>query len=477
MPNSNIYQKDFDFFVSTLKESHPNIKANLPDYDKVADELRAELATETDASAFEAKLRQFSHKLGDGHTGVWSHQGKKQKLYPISVGWFEQGWYVCGIDSLHADALGSRIVSINGRDADKVMSTLMSLVYGENIYWFRVRVDRMLQLAGNLKLLGLASEDSALHLELEKDGKQCNMSLQETESPEFMYPQRTGVTSYYCKPYWGKPLPEDSIFYLQFNEFGDAVGDKDKPFGDWIAFLDKSFATIDSLDLRNLVIDLRGNTGGNSTLGDILLTYCSLPDSIYFYSADVCICELYLKNYQVNMEEVMKSLAIERGITLEDVTLPYVIKSVGDKPVKANSEYLNYWKANNGEIAEPGEPKKPFDGKIILLIGGNTFSSAADFATICKDNGLAVIYGTPTGGQPSCYGDVLSFTLPNTGLKCGVSHKYFRRPDFSKDPEDALYPDVFLAQDPESYFKGKDILWERVLQDIRTDKVPEIPVR
>jgi C-terminal processing protease CtpA/Prc len=225
------------------------------------------------------------------------------------------------------------------------------------------------------------------------------------------------------------------------------------------------------------VIDLRGNTGGNSTLGDILLSYCALPDSIYYYSADVCICELYLKNYQVNMEDVKKSLAIERGIILEDVTLPYVIKSVGDKPVKATSEYMNYWKANNGKETEPREPRKPFDGKIILLIGSNTFSSASDFATICKDNGLAIIYGTPTGGQPSCYGDILSFTLPNTGLKCGVSYKYFRRPDFRKDPEDALYPDVFLALDPDSHFKGKDILWERVLQDIRTDKVPDIAAR
>jgi hypothetical protein len=252
MPNSNIYQQDFDFFVSTLKDSHPNIKANMPDYDKVAAELRAELATETDAAAFEAKLRQFSHKLGDGHTGVWSHQGKKQKLYPISVGWFEQGWYVCGIDSLHADALGSRIISINGMDADKLMTTLMSLVYGENIYWFRVRVDRMLQLAGNLQLLGLAAEDNALHLKLEKDGKQSNTSLQETDKGGYVYPPRTGITNYDPKPYWGKILPEDSTFYLQFNEFGDAVGDKDKPFGDWIAFLDKSFATIDSLKLKKL---------------------------------------------------------------------------------------------------------------------------------------------------------------------------------------------------------------------------------
>ena len=75
VPKSNIYQQDFDVFVETLRDSHPNIKANLPDYDKVAEELRAELATETDTLKFDAKIRQFSHKLGDGHTGVSSHRG------------------------------------------------------------------------------------------------------------------------------------------------------------------------------------------------------------------------------------------------------------------------------------------------------------------------------------------------------------------------------------------------------------------
>jgi len=57
----NIFQQDFDFFQKTLRESHPNIYANLPEpeFNKQVNLIIEELATETDTLHFIAKLKQI----------------------------------------------------------------------------------------------------------------------------------------------------------------------------------------------------------------------------------------------------------------------------------------------------------------------------------------------------------------------------------------------------------------------------------
>lgn len=47
----------------------------------------------------------------------------------------------------------------------------------------------------------------------------------------------------------------------------------------------------------------------------------------------------------------------------------------------------------------------------------------------------------PSANSPSSYGDVLSFTLPNTQFQGGVSYKQFQRPDVTADQK-TLVPDI-----------------------------------
>ncbi|HRQ98760.1 MAG TPA: S41 family peptidase, partial [Candidatus Syntrophosphaera sp.] len=264
----------------------------------------------------------------------------------------------------------------------------------------------------------------------------------------------------------------DDIYYLQFNHFSDTKSDNSKDeFSNWKSFLVQTFSTIDSLKLHNLVIDLRNNVGGNSLMGDILISYWKLPDSLATFTCDLCISELMLKDYDMDLENIKKILAEELNREIEDFILPYVIQDMDNGIKKVSTE--EYCNQQIGSLKENNMLTPLFEGKIIILTGSKTFSSAVMFATMCQDNGLATIYGTPTGGKPSCFGDILSFTLPHTAIPCGVSHKYFRRPDYTRDPSDSLYPDVWLEIKAEDYFSGKDSVWEKVREDIKNNTVPE----
>ena len=79
VPDLNIFQEDFDYFQKTLRESHPDIYTNLPEpeFNHQVNLMLKELATETDTLHFLAKLKQFSHLLGDGHTGPFYYKRKR----------------------------------------------------------------------------------------------------------------------------------------------------------------------------------------------------------------------------------------------------------------------------------------------------------------------------------------------------------------------------------------------------------------
>lgn len=79
--------------------------------------------------------------------------------------------------------------------------------------------------------------------------------------------------------------------------------------------------------------------------------------------------------------------------------------------------------------------------RICCKVSCNTFSSARTFAVTLKDNGMATICGTPTGGKPNSYGMPKKMTMPKTGIRFRVSRACFLRPDSNGDEEIALMPE------------------------------------
>ena len=477
------FQQDLEYYLYVIRNSHPNPYAELPkaEFDSLAAQLKDDLATVTDTSRFAVLLSQFTSRLGDGHTSVGMRTRGKLG-YPIYPRWFPEGWYVYNIDSLYFERfLGAKIVSINDRPATEAMDRLMSLVPGENIHWRRFQVRNRLSQPTSLKLLDLAAPDGNLHLTLEQDDQTFDIVLEPGPSDRIQPMEFDGPTFPKNKLFWGEALPKDDVYYIQFNKFMDKRSASDNkslqlPEGmvlpDWGEFLTKTFHTVDSLGLNNIVVDLRYNTGGNSMLGNQFMFFCETPDSMLSYSTQRCYSELLKGNYQ--WSDMLDYIAEQHDIDKDDIVLPYRAKPLDPtRGSKVSREEFFAEIHNDESIWHLDKPKKLFSGNVILLTGPISFSSAVDFATSCQDNGMVTIYGAPTGGKPSCYGDILSFTLPNSKIYCTCSWKYFRRPDPSRDPQDSLMPDVPVNWTKDDFFNKRDVTWERVLEDIRFGSVPQ----
>ena len=83
-----------------------------------------------------------------------------------------------------------------------------------------------------------------------------------------------------------------------------------------------------------------------------------------------------------------------------------------------------------------------YRGRVYLLTSNRTFSSAGSFAWTFKECGIGPVIGEETGGMNVCYGDVLNYRLPVSGLWCSLSYKRFWQFRANENDIHGTIPDV-----------------------------------
>ncbi len=168
-------------------------------------------------------------------------------------------------------------------------------------------------------------------------------------------------------------------------------------------YLQLMFTDVKENGIKNVIVDLRGNGGGNSMVANEFIRY--LPVDTYKVDG-------YYYRFGCFMLDFTKQTTVQ------------------------NDKYTDL----------------TFDGNVYLLTDSGSFSSAMLFAAYIKDNDLGTIIGEPPGNDPNGYGDVANFRLDNSGLYMSVSTKRFVRPD-QECTDHWVMPDVECDGD-----KAQDVL-------------------
>ncbi len=126
---------------------------------------------------------------------------------------------------------------------------------------------------------------------------------------------------------------------------------------------------------------------------------------------------------------------------------------------------LRYNGGGNSMILQPfidslGKSCLKQKGRLYVLIGKRTFSSALLNALQLRQEFGAILIGEPTAGSVNHYGEVRTFTLPATGATVYYSTRYFRRSD---GPGGALRPDIPLGRSFANFRDGRDEVLEYAL--------------
>jgi C-terminal processing protease CtpA/Prc len=214
---------------------------------------------------------------------------------------------------------------------------------------------------------------------------------------------------------------ENNIGYLNFRSMTDPR--------EFDYFIDSVFNGIKVNPVNALIIDLRRNGGGNSALGDRLLSHITTKKYRMAGGMKWKISQQYKDHYN-SLPEEMRFL---RGKELEK----------------------NYMKGKNGkfieemsELVTPKERANRYNGNVYFLIGPNTYSSANMLANAVKDFQLATLIGEPTGECPNDYGELINLKLPNTGITFFTSTRQYIRANGDANDRSPVLPDHFIKDDP-----------------------------
>ncbi|WMN62045.1 S41 family peptidase (plasmid) [Pseudoalteromonas xiamenensis] len=98
---------------------------------------------------------------------------------------------------------------------------------------------------------------------------------------------------------------------------------------------------------------------------------------------------------------------------------------------------------------------------VVVLINGGTFSAAMSNAAQYHQILNATLIGSPTGGDPNHYGELLMFTLPHSERRFSVSERYYA---FVETPTDALYPAISVSPSWQDILDDRDVVLNKALE-------------
>ena len=213
---------------------------------------------------------------------------------------------------------------------------------------------------------------------------------------------------------------KDDVGLISYNSCQDYEGFK--------KFLKQTFKEIEGKNINKLIIDIRENGGGDSGLNDLLLAY--ITETSYQQSSGRFwkVSEEAKAAYQAN---------------------PIYEKNLGQDFMKeyVESENQSIIKNLQEELIKPQKPKNYYNGKTCFLIGPNTFSSANFLADAVKTYKLSTLIGLPTGEYTNDFGELLEFTLPNSGNYIYVSSTYDIGANGNPNLFEPVYPDIQTTED------------------------------
>lgn len=466
----NIYQKDLLLFVDMLQNCHPAFAPGqkpllkLNRIRRTGYKWAAECNSSTELHYY---LQGIISRLHDGHSTLIPN-ADFNRIYPFAIQIDEGSVILSAIDKQYERYLGKEIMSINGEDVRKVLESFKPQISCENINFFLSNVGSRMQFASEWEMNPYRSADDSLTLVLDDSTEICLGAVPQKELNIAWLPQQDNLNGLFKRtkqPFSYQIYPEMDLCYMEFNTCTDQstlrqqISQKGKQYGisdeelekrlraipRFDDFAEKLFAELRDRRIRTLIIDVRDNAGGNSTLGDILLSWLAYPQDIKPYQSFIRLSSLWQSNYPILAEEYKSAFAragkrMIIGKMYDTRRMPQPISA--DTDTLMGNQYSGYFRFNSDSTAV-------FKGQVFILMGKRTYSSAGMFVTIVHDNHIAEIVGDASTFRPTHYGDLLSWKLPNTGISGYLSHKLFVRPDASNSDEDTLLPEIST----EEFFK------------------------
>jgi hypothetical protein len=405
------WREDLAHLVGQVRTKHPlpyRYGASEQEFSRAVDDLAAKLEHYSDGRIVLEIFRVFA-MLDDSHSEPYWNTIRPElidmRVVPLRFRHMTDGVHVTQSMTSHRRLLGAKLVEIEGRPVDEVLTTAMEYMSGDNDLRRRtVAIEVVLTRPGVLHALDLCESQDEVTCRLElPNGDDEVVRLGSLDGPSFPPPleneasvsPRVGewskrrwehVNDQSSLPlwqqdrgrrYWFEYLEDQRLLYMRFKRV------MHDPAEDFDAFTDRLFEFIERHDVEKLVVDMRKNRGGYGNIG-----------------------------------------------------LRFVER-----------------------ISEHELGRK---GRLFVIVGRGTKSAAPVFGLRLELEAEPIFVGERSGGRPTPFGRTFPITLPNSGVAVRCASLVFKLTPVP-DPRKCFAPDLEVELSIDAFRSNRDPALQAVI--------------
>lgn len=377
---------DFTALRSSLQEAHAGFYRYTPkpDLELEFDRLERSLTRDMDVFEFYGVVSHALSEIKDGHTYAVlpSEVRKDVHVFPLRLRFLDgHAWVVRS--AAPAIAPGAEVLKIDGRPIDAIVTTLFAHLSGDGDITTG-KVWKLNESFGAEYAYFIARPESFNVVWRDAAGH-----VQETRIAAVPLTPPGGRAESPSCVLAAAPLPHTSV--LTLGSFAEEPAKFE-------AFLRSAFDTIRAAGTQDLIIDMRGNDGGER-YGPLVFSYIAAKP---FRSIERIETSTYRLLAILPYTHVDPDFATKFAASVEPmVNGRFQVKKLND-------------------VYRPQE--HPYAGRVWILTNGETFSSAQELCSLARGEERAMFVGEETGGAYRSYssGDFVVITLPNTKLRVAI---------------------------------------------------------
>ncbi|MCH2232431.1 MAG: S41 family peptidase [Crocinitomicaceae bacterium] len=403
-------QKDLLFWRSKLEKKHPLIYLyrTKNEVDSIFDTSYNLLSNGASEREFYLLLLRISSFIGDGHNGIIPTQSlvnevtHADKLIPLEIG-LSEGKLIINKNLSHSKTRleGKQLFSINGVNHNNIIDELRSIAPREGLTpLYKAKIDHLFRFYYHLTF-GIYDTYEIEYLDHNTIRREtvvgCSLDTIRSRNRDSKTPEDSNPLQFRIIDSLNTAVLTIESFDQNFLKKQYNIKFKKE--------IKNSFSILKEKQVKSLIIDLRGNNGGN-------------PE----FAVDI-------------LEQVLRE-------PFELVAECRVVVSKSSEDFYDRTRKKWYPRYGLGSR----KPRKaPFSGNIFVLIDESSFSTTVMLSRALKHYNRATLVGNETGGNPIVMGGYYirtSWKLPNSKITVMPSSLCTIDDDIEKNSGRGILPDI-----------------------------------
>ena len=437
-------RSDFLYLYQTLQSAHYNLFAHTTKavFDTAYRRLDTSIHDSLSLLQVHQLFQPFVLLANMGHCRVdpavfYQHYGRhvqqQGKFFPLEVVFDGERVLISKNNSSDAGiGLGDELVAIDNQPIRLVLQKLYPSLPGDRPYLKR-SVLELFSLPGMMWYCFGAKDTYQVQTRAGRDGPPHSVTV--------------AAATQATLNKLSTPVPPPMVFsrevrfskqvaYLRPGPFFNMSGGREYDNASFVRFVDSTFREIKRRRVQHLIIDLRGNPGGDNSFSDPLVAYFATRPfrfcARYSLKTSAPLKRFWSKEIYQEMNPLTPDVAAMQQAIIghaDGARFRYVIPAYPPRPVASR-----------------------FTGKVYVLVNRHSQSNTVTTAALIQDYGFGKIIGEETADLPTSYGSMARFSLPTTRLGIDYPKGYFVRPNGSEKlvgvvPDYPAKDDLFTKED------------------------------